>query len=192
MSVSKKGKGKVGKPHKGSMAAKLKARKVMELLNETPGMGIGTAMLQVGYAPITAHTPSNLTKSKAWNELLDEMLPQNEVLSAHKGLLIASKLEHMTFPINEPSDEEIINILAEKNCTVRKIVHGEQARHVYFWSGDNRARKDGIDMAYKLRGTYAAEKHLHVGFSLVSLGAERTAQDAQPQLDTQPSMREIE
>lgn len=55
------------------------------------------------------------------------------------------------------TDKEIISMLAEVNCTVRRIVHGRSARHVYFWSPDNRARKDGLDMAYKIMGKYAGD-----------------------------------
>lgn len=56
------------------------------------------------------------------------------------------------------TDEQIIGMLAEVNCTVRRIVHGQTARHVYYWVADNKARKDALDMAYKLKGHYAPEK----------------------------------
>lgn len=55
------------------------------------------------------------------------------------------------------TDKEIIGMLAEVNCKVRRIVHGETARHVYFWAADNKARKDALDMAYKLKGRYPRE-----------------------------------
>lgn len=55
------------------------------------------------------------------------------------------------------TDKEIIDMLAEVNCTVRRIVHGEQARHVYFWSPDNNARDKALDKAYKIRGRYVDE-----------------------------------
>lgn len=60
------------------------------------------------------------------------------------------------------TDKEIIAMLAEVNCKVRRIVHGETARHVYFWAADNKARKDALDMGYKLRGAYAPEKSVSV------------------------------
>lgn len=56
------------------------------------------------------------------------------------------------------TDETIIELLADVGCTVRRIEHGETARHVYFWSADSKARKDALDMAYKLKGKYATEK----------------------------------
>ncbi len=60
------------------------------------------------------------------------------------------------------TDKEIIGMLAEVNCKVRRIVHGETARHVYYWAADNKARKDALDMAYKIRGTYAPEKSINL------------------------------
>ncbi len=56
------------------------------------------------------------------------------------------------------TDADITQMLADVNCVVRRIVHGRSARHVYFWSADNRARKEALDMAYKLKGRYAATK----------------------------------
>lgn len=56
------------------------------------------------------------------------------------------------------TDEDITELLASVNCTVRKIVRGRTARHVYFWSADNKARKDALDMAYKIKASYAPEK----------------------------------
>lgn len=196
------------------------ASAVQSKIIENPTISVGDAMREVGVSEFAATHPATLTKSKEWAELLDVYLPQGELLDTHKGLLRASSIDHMVFadgPRDEAaaltwintknaktegeylftrydvlSDDDIRVMLAEKNCEVRRISRTENSRHVYFWSPDSRARKDALDMAYKLRGTYAAEKHLHVGFSLVGLGAEREAQNAQPQLDTQPSMREIE
>lgn len=74
---------------------------------------------------------------------------------SHGGALLR---RHKKKEIGKLTDEEIVEMLAEVNCTVRKIVHGEGARHVYFWSADNRARKDALDMAYKLKGQYKVEQ----------------------------------
>ena len=52
------------------------------------------------------------------------------------------------------TDEEIKEMLESVNCKVRRIVHGTQARHVYFWSPDNKSRKDALDLGYKLKNRY--------------------------------------
>lgn len=49
-------------------------------------------------------------------------------------------------------DDDIKEMLLEVNCTVRRIVHRESGRDVYFWSPDNRARKDALELAYKIKG----------------------------------------
>ncbi len=46
------------------------------------------------------------------------------------------------------------------------------ARHVYFWSADNKARDGALDMAYKLKGKYAPEKHVSV---VATISAEKKA-----------------
>lgn len=50
------------------------------------------------------------------------------------------------------SNDDITEMLAEVNCTVRKIVQGLQARHVYFWSPDATARKNALELAFKIKG----------------------------------------
>lgn len=58
------------------------------------------------------------------------------------------------------TDQEIKEMLLEVGCKVKRIVHGEQCRHVYFWSPDNAARQSALNLAYKLKGHFAPEKHL--------------------------------
>lgn len=55
------------------------------------------------------------------------------------------------------SDEDIGEMLAEVNCKLRRVVHGETARHVYFWAYDNMARDKALDKGYKLKGRYGNE-----------------------------------
>lgn len=122
-------------------------------------------------------------------------LPDDVLGAKHKALLESRVLEHMTFPLGPKdekqreernaaykldseqhgkklkvedgvSDVEIKEMLKDVNCTVRRIEHGEFARHVYFWAPDNRAVKDALDMAYKIKGAYAPEKHANVNVNI--------------------------
>jgi len=154
------------------------------------GGNLYKAMIDAGYSPATAHTPQKLTESRAWKQIVDEFLPDESLGQAHRQLLGATTLDHMVFPLGPKgedddnfsgstpdkdttpdqikkdrtklTDGEIIDLLADTGCTVRKIVHGETARHVYFWSIDNNARKNALDMAYKLKGSYAPEKSVSI------------------------------
>lgn len=157
--------------------SKLQERAIANLV-ETRG-NVSLAMRKAGYSPKTAKNPKVLTTSKAFEALAGEFLPDTDILGKHRELLFSTRLDHMVFPLG-PSDDEgdsseeqdkfdkeipeslkdrttlsdldIIALLADVNCTVRKIVHGETARHVYFWSPDNKAREAGVELAYKLFG----------------------------------------
>lgn len=179
------------------------ARVVVAKLAENPNLSFRQAAVAAGLPQSVADRPSLITSTPEFAKLLDEYLPQGEILAAHRGLLKAAQIDHMIFadgPRNESgcdvfiaernakyegenpytrddvlTDDDIREMLADKNCTVRKISRTEQSRHVYFFSPDNRARKDALDMAYKLRGSYAADK-AQVAFSLVALAnASRAA-----------------
>lgn len=49
------------------------------------------------------------------------------------------------------TDGDIKVLFEQVGCTVKKIVHREFSRDVYYYTPDNRARKDAVDLAYKLR-----------------------------------------
>lgn len=56
------------------------------------------------------------------------------------------------------TDKDIVELLASVGCTVKRIIPMYGLRHVYFWSPDNMARDKALDKAYKIKGSYAAEK----------------------------------
>lgn len=117
----------------------------------------GKDLVALGYAPSYAKNVSKVRSSKSFAALLEEYMPDDDVLEQHNDLMRSRKLDHMMFPTNI-EDEEIAVLLADVNCVLRKVVHSAQAKHAYFWSPDNRARKDALDMIYKLKGKYAPEK----------------------------------
>lgn len=155
-----------------------KQKKAATLLLENPGMSTGEAMRQAGYAPGMVKNPQDLTRSKSWQDLMNEYLPEESLVQWHKQLGNSHSLEHMVLGLGPKltkdlvdgdgkiSDEQALAMLSDANCVVRKIVHGPQARHVYYFAPDNRARKDALDMAYKLRGSYAPDKHVTVNIDV--------------------------
>lgn len=97
---------------------------------EKRGKSLSKAMREVGYSKNTAKNPQNLTKSKSWDELMEEFLPQSLVAKTHSDLLTA---------------EETVFIPHKGKILAKK-------------RPDYTARKNGADMAYKLRGQYAPDK----------------------------------
>lgn len=137
--------------------------------NIRKGQSMEEAMLAVGYSASYAKSSTHLKETDSWKQVVNVVLSDEKLGQVHNGLLNATRLDHSIFPpyneggkkkkkINdELTDDLIIELLASVNCTVKKIIHGEQARHVYFWSADNRARKDGLEMAYKIKNKFAPE-----------------------------------
>lgn len=142
----------------------IRQKRVLDNLAENGG-NLGKAILDAGYSKVTSLTPSKVTDTRGWKELLKEELPDSLIAQRHKELLNSQYVDHMVFPLNI-TDEQITETLAEVNCVARRFMHSETQTHVWFWSPDNKARKDAVDMAYKLKGNYAPEKSVSVNIEV--------------------------
>ena len=106
---------------------------------------VSRAMREVGYAKTTAKNPKTITKAASWPQLMEKYLPDSKLAAVHKKLL---------------EKKEVI------------VVHGEILRTGEI---DPTAAKNGLDLAYKLKGRYAPEKFL-VGEELQSLSDKELAE----------------
>lgn len=91
---------------------------------------VSQAMREAGYSDNYAKNPQDLKKSKGWQELLDEYIPEDLLQQKLKEGLDATR----TLRSSDGGD------LAEIDFVTR---------HKY------------LDTAFKLRGSYAPEKHEH-------------------------------
>lgn len=167
MQQKKKTKAKILREPKAREKHKLLFKQISD--NIRKGQSMEEAMLAIGYSPSYAKSSTHLKETDSWRIVTNTVLSDERLGRVHNDLLNATRLDHSVFPPHNESgkkkkklhdeltDELIIELLASVNCVVKKIVHGEQARHVYFWSADNRARKEGLDMAYKIKNKYAPE-----------------------------------
>lgn len=158
------------------------AKLFVENLGNPDTKTLAEVLRAAGYSEVQARNPQQITSTKTWQSLIEEYLPDDMLAQAHQSLIVSQKLDHMVFPLgpkgeDEPNlsgskpnaensieksgvkverttltDEEIKDMLAEVNCTVRRIVHGETGRHVYFWSPDTASRSKAVELAYKIKG----------------------------------------
>lgn len=115
--------------------ATLKQKKAFDNFTENHG-NTYRAMRKAGYKHNTAKKPSNLTNSVGWKELMDKYIPEDLLAKKHKELL--------TIPIKK-----------------RTYIKGDLETETE--ELDTNAIKAGLDMAYKLRGSYSPEKVKHLG-----------------------------
>lgn len=136
----------------------IRQKKAIEKVMEGRGkVSVSKAMREANYSPKTAKNPKNLTESKAWIEIMEKGLPDEELMEVHRGLLKSTRIEHMIFPL-KIKDNEIRKLLESVNCVARKIMHGDQAIHCWFWAPNDKARNDALEKAYKLKRKYTFEK----------------------------------
>lgn len=93
-------------------------------------------------------------------ESIAERIPDELLVEKHLELLNASQVQHASFPLN-PEDEdnkELEAMFTRSNCKVYKIINTTASREVYFFARDNASISKALDLAYKIKGTYAPEQ----------------------------------
>jgi hypothetical protein len=131
---------------------KLAAKKIMENHGN-----VSKTMLEVGYDENTAKNPKNLTDSKGWKELMDKHLPDNLLTQKHKELLEQKQLAYFVFS-KKLENEEIEEHMLANGLDLIVIRETDKGKMAFYSITDANARKNALDMAYKLKGLYASEK----------------------------------
>ncbi len=156
------------------------------------GRSKAEALREANYSEAVVRHPDRVFGSETVRQILrDKGLDEYPAVDQLKRRVHSKRLDHMAFPpfrirtqededkgINhgeQLTDEDIRELLGEVGCVVRRIVHGEMAREVYFWTDNDMAQLKALDMVFKLGGSYAPKqterKHDHnmAVFSLASL-----------------------
>jgi hypothetical protein len=100
--------------------------------------------------------------------VIEETLSDDKLAKAHEELLNQARFEYFVFP-TKMDDKEIAEKVAAVGVELIVIQPGEKGKYAFFKTIDAAARKSALDMAYKLKGTYAPEKKLIGHFSLTRL-----------------------
>lgn len=150
-------------PKKAKRATGIVALKHRQLMKTALEKGVGKnrksmyqTMIDEGYSESYARS-GHIKKKKSWQALTEERLNEDKISNIHAELIVAKKIDYMLFT-SEIEDKDIYELMDSVKCTVKKIVHGIQGTHVWFWLPDHRIRKDAVEMAYKVLGKFAPEK----------------------------------
>ncbi len=114
---------------------------------------LAQAMREAGYSESYARNPQKIKGTKAWQEYLEEYIPDEEVAVAHKALLGAQRVNRMEFPASM-TDDEIAEIIASSGRTVLVLKRGKTSVSVAFAEPDFTTQVRAIDLAYKVKGLY--------------------------------------
>lgn len=155
---SAKPKGKARK--KPSPRVLARQRIVVNKISANVGRGMSRkqAMIEAGYSESYADT-SAITRTEAWQKLMEENLPDSELARHHKQLLNARALGEFSFSLQIP-DDKIIEVVEKAGCELIQIeeVHTKDPKFTrkvaYYSIPDSTAKKHALDMAYKLKQKY--------------------------------------
>lgn len=135
---------------KPKSAVKIRQKKLLKKIMETTGkpVSISQSMRDVGYGEGYAKNPQLLTKTRSWQELMDEYLPDDLIAEKHNALL--------------NKKEQIV------------VRDGKTSEVVLTDEIDTNAVKAGVEMAYKIKGRYAPEKieHTITAIKVVNYGSK--------------------
>lgn len=168
----------------------IKQAKAIKHLVET-GSTVAEAMRQAGYSENTLRDPGKLTRTKAFIDVLNKAgLDDDTLAKAHAELIMASRMERLVFP-HQIKKQQVTRTIKKKKQRVEKLVYEplsdediklavEATRGYHLikiiddYAANNRialcrmpehlVRRAGVDMAYKVKSHYAAEK-LDVGLN---------------------------
>lgn len=140
----------------------LVVKKLSEAIGKSKGkkaVSLGKIMREAGYSPSFSKYPAKLIKTKNFQELLKEHLPNDMLSKVHAQVIQASTIDHRVFP-ESMSDKEMTDVVESiSGCKVKKIMHGEKANHVWYWTPDNANRLNAVKEAYKIKDLYPTQKH---------------------------------
>lgn len=123
-----------GRKHKAVVIRPQHRRLFIELQKPEHKGQISKAMAAVGYPVTMQNVPKNVTETKSWRALMEEYMPQDLLAKRHMELL-------------NKRDGEFIT-----------VGHGENRRVEFVERGvDTTAVSRGLEMAYKLRGSFVSE-----------------------------------
>jgi hypothetical protein len=136
--------------------ATTKQRRTMKALVENGG-SVRDAMRKAGYSEAMIKTPSKLTRSKNWKELLEEILPNDFVIDQHKKLFNQKQVSYFSFP-RDMTDLDIRKHVEANGLEVISVRSSDKAKMAFYAMPDTQAIKAALDMAHKLKGNYSPEK----------------------------------
>lgn len=127
--------------------------------------GVATTAVMNNYDVATYETAAvmaneNLNKPNV-KSAIEDALSDEKLRQAHEELLNQARFEYFVFP-KVMSDEEITEKVEAVGVTLVVIQAGEKGKYAFYKTVDAHARKSALDMAYKLKGSYAPDKSINL------------------------------
>lgn len=137
----------------------LRAKKAVKLALENGG-NVSKAMREAGYSEAMAKNPQKLTQSKAWNDIMEEVFPDNFIVEQHRKLFESRQLDYFVFS-KSMLDEEIRQHVEAAGLSVIVIRASDKGKMAFYSTPNDIVRQKALADIYKIKGRYAPEKVDH-------------------------------
>jgi len=151
----------------------IKQRKAIDNLVANGG-NKAKALRDARYSRAVERNPSKVFDSLAVKDFLNEILPDDYLYNKTHELIEARTIRVLMFPA-KAKDKDIEKVLEDIEGKVITITENKteiggkvvvSSKTVYVNVPSNSAKKNGIDIACKIKGTYAPEKKINANFGL--------------------------
>lgn len=132
-----------------SIKTKLAFKKVVE-----NGATVTQAMREVGYAEATVNNPQNLTKSDAWQELLEKHIPDS---------LLSQKLEEGLEANKQLAAQVIFKKDAPTSQSARELPTAGSTTNDFIEVPDMAVRHKYLETAFKVKGKMVEKRDITSG-----------------------------
>ena len=152
-----------------TLRQRIAVEKLAEIIRKSKGqkkITMGRILKEAGFSKWTQLRSTQVVRSKGFQELLAEAIPDTLATKVHKQLLSSVRLDSYRMPVTL-TDKQITEIVEKvPGCKCRKIIRPKKVKGVYskdfcdviFYSPDSNSRKTALDMFYKLKNLYPKDK----------------------------------
>lgn len=144
----------------------IRQRKALDKIVENGGI-VSKALRDSGYTDAYAKNPDKFLNTTAVKKTLEDWFPDEMLNKATVDLINSAEITSFTFPIaknkqKKPLSDQEIKYIVENVAGCKLIYIRDCAfppsRIAFFQTPALKSRKDGLELAFKLKGSFAPEK----------------------------------
>lgn len=141
------------------------SRKQKGFIKDYIETGNGTEAALKNYDTDDRKVAQSIASENLSKPIIQDALPDDFLANKHLELFDQKRIDYFVFPKNM-KDEEIIEHVASVGIKVISVRLTEKGKMAFYAIPDAQALKGALDMGFKIKGKYAAEKHINVNLEV--------------------------
>lgn len=140
----------------------------VKFVEEYIAHGNATKAAQEAYPTVKTYNSAAMKGSRNLKDVrIQDAIEDALLYQHHIQLFKAKKVDYFTFP-KDMSDEDIVKHVNEVGIKVITVRTTDKSKMAFYAVPDAQAIKGALDLAYKIKGAYAPDKHINVNVDVDS------------------------